>query len=184
MRIFSFADYERVFGGVSADSTMSFAVFQYFLNGGSDALIVRVHKEAKVAQTPAAPATASFSAADPGAWGARVRLRVDHDIDSDVEAANVAAGNPTNTLFNLFNMKVKDLGTGGTETFLNVSITAGHPRFVSDVLLQSSRLLRGAATFATRPAANGPPSQQPPIPSTIRAPPSWRWTWPPPTVPP
>ena len=149
VRIFSFADYERTFGGLSADSPMSFAVFQYFLNGGSDALIVRVHKNAKTAQTPAAPAAALFKAADPGAWGNRVRLRVDHDIDPEI--GNVA--NPANTMFNL---KVKDLGTGVTETFLNVSITAGHPRFVSEVLLQSSRLVRGAATFATRPPANGP----------------------------
>jgi phage tail sheath protein FI len=155
VRIFNFADYQRIFGGLSVDSPMSFAVLHYFLNGGSDALIVRVHKEAKTAQTPAAPAAALFSAANPGAWGARVRLRVDHAIDADVEAANVAAGFPANTLFNL---KVKDLGTGVTETFLNVSITAGHPRFVSEVLRQSSRLLRGAATFATRPAANGAPA--------------------------
>jgi uncharacterized protein len=144
VRIFSFADYERTFGGLSADSPMSFAVVQYFLNGGSDALIVRVHKEAKTAQTPAAPAAALFKAADPGAWGNRVRLRVDHSIDPEIANAN-----PANTMFNL---KVEDLGTGVTETFLNVSITAGHKRFVSEVLRQSSRLLRGAATFSTRPA--------------------------------
>src|SRR5262245_2193029 len=155
VRIFSFADYERSFGGLSADSPMSFAVFQYFLNGGSDALIVRVHNGAKTAQTPADPAAALFSAANPGLWGNRVRLRVDQTIDADVEAANVAAGFPANTLFNL---RAKDLGTGLTETFLNVSITTGHPRFVSDVLRQSSRLLRGAATFAARPAANGAPA--------------------------
>jgi hypothetical protein len=146
VRIFSFADYERFFGGLSADSPMSFAVFQYFQNGGSDALIIRVHNGA----TPAT--NDPFEAASPGTWGARVRLRVDHDIDADVEAANVAAGYPANTLFNL---KVKDLGTAVTETFLNVSITTGHPRFVSDVLRQSSSLVRGAATFAAVPPASG-----------------------------
>ena len=46
VRIFSFADYERIFGGLWADSPMSFAVYHYFLNGGSDALIVRVHDSA------------------------------------------------------------------------------------------------------------------------------------------
>jgi hypothetical protein len=131
---------------------MSYAVLQYFLNGGSDALIIRVHKGAQ----PAKSTDGTFEAANPGGWGSRVRLRVDQDIDADVEAANVAAGNPPNTLFNL---KVKDLGTALTETFLNVSITAGHPRFVSDVLQQSSLLVRTAvATFSARPAANGPPS--------------------------
>jgi uncharacterized protein len=149
VRIFSFADYQRVFGGLSADSPMSFAVLQYFLNGGSDALIVRVHNDAATAQTPNAPAAALFSAANPGAWGDRVRLRVDHDIDSEIEEANEAD--------TMFNLKVKDLGTGVTETFLNVSITASHPRFVSEVLLQSSRLLRGAAEFDERPDASDPP---------------------------
>ena len=37
----SFAEYERSFGGLSALSTMSYAVFQFFQNGGRDALIVR-----------------------------------------------------------------------------------------------------------------------------------------------
>jgi Bacteriophage tail sheath protein len=37
----SFADYERAFGGLSAESTMSFAVSQFFMNGGREALIVR-----------------------------------------------------------------------------------------------------------------------------------------------
>ena len=38
----SFAEFTRVFGGLSAQSTMSYAVQQFFLNGGSEALIVRV----------------------------------------------------------------------------------------------------------------------------------------------
>lgn len=150
VEIFSFADYERIFGGLWADSPMSFAVYHYFLNGGSQALIVRVHKNALLAQTPAAPAPAVFSAANPGAWGARLRLRVDHDIDPDIAAAN-----PANTLFNL---RVKDLGSGATETFLNLSITAGHPRFAGEVLKQASRLLRGAPTLAARPAASVAPA--------------------------
>jgi uncharacterized protein len=149
VRIFSFADYERIFGGLSADCPMSFAVLQYFLNGGSDALIVRVvHSDAQTAQTPDAPTPALFSAASPGAWGNQVQLTVDYNIDADVEKANVDAGFPANTLFNL---KAEDLGKGVTETFLNVSITAGHPRFVSEVLLQSSNLVRGAAAFTQRP---------------------------------
>ena len=41
-RIVSFADFERVFGGLSRLSTMSYAVQHFFLNGGSEALVVRV----------------------------------------------------------------------------------------------------------------------------------------------
>src|SRR6185312_3066416 len=46
VRIFSYADFERTYGGLWADSTMSFAVNQYFQNGGTDAIIVRVQKGA------------------------------------------------------------------------------------------------------------------------------------------
>src|SRR4051812_35922891 len=41
-KIGSFADYERIFGGLWRFSTMSYAVQHFFLNGGSEALIVRV----------------------------------------------------------------------------------------------------------------------------------------------
>ncbi len=40
--IHNFVDFERTFGGLWEKSTMSFAVQQYFLNGGSEALIVCV----------------------------------------------------------------------------------------------------------------------------------------------
>jgi phage tail sheath protein FI len=38
----SFSDCEEEFGGLRLESTMSYAVYQFFLNGGTDALIVRV----------------------------------------------------------------------------------------------------------------------------------------------
>src|SRR5438552_9980889 len=38
----SFADYERQFGGLSSDSSMSYAVQDFYLNGGSQAIIVRL----------------------------------------------------------------------------------------------------------------------------------------------
>jgi phage tail sheath protein FI len=44
VRIQSFADFERRFGGLSLDSPMSYAVQQFFLNGGTDAVIVRVYR--------------------------------------------------------------------------------------------------------------------------------------------
>jgi phage tail sheath protein FI len=146
VRVTSYADYERQFGGLANDCPMSFAVYHFFANGGAEALIIRVVNGANTAQTPSAPAAALFSAANPGAWGNDLRLRVDHDID-----AEIAAANPSNTLFNL---AVKDLGTEAVESFRNLSITAGHPRNATQVLAEQSRLLRGAASFGARPAAN------------------------------
>ena len=159
VRIHSFAEYERLFGGLWIDSPMSFAVYQYFLNGGSDALIVRIHNTA-LTGAAAVPLSgggnASFSAANPGGWASRVRIRIDLELDPDLVAAN-----PANTLFNL---RVKDLGTGVTESHRNVSITATHPRFVSAVLRQASVLLRGPASVATRPTASAAPAITSPDP--------------------
>jgi len=154
VRIFSFADFERIFGGLWAGSPMSFAVFHYFLNGGSDALIVRVHNAAVPGTgsvTLAGGGNATFTAANPGAWASRLRLRIDTTIDPAVAAAN-----PPNTLFNL---RAKDLATGVTEVHRNVSITAGQPRFVGDVLEQGSKLVRGpATTLSGLPTPNGAPA--------------------------
>ena len=152
VRIFSFADYERIFGGLWADSPMSFAVYHYFLNGGSDALIVRVHNGAVAGTASVALAgggSATFTAANPGAWASRLRMRIDTGIDQAVRDVN-----PPDTLFNL---RVKDLATGVTEAHLNVSITLGQPRFVGDVLKQTSKLLHApTATLTSLPTPNTP----------------------------
>src|SRR3954467_12774307 len=42
VRINSYADFERTFGGLWRQSPMSYAVQQFFANGGGQALVVRV----------------------------------------------------------------------------------------------------------------------------------------------
>src|SRR4028119_1906103 len=39
----SFSDFERMFGGLWAESTLSYAVRDFYLNGGSQAIIVRLY---------------------------------------------------------------------------------------------------------------------------------------------
>ena len=49
--IFSFADFQRLFGGLASNSEVSYAVQQFFQNGGTQAYVVRVpmHYEATIA---------------------------------------------------------------------------------------------------------------------------------------
>src|SRR5919109_4525579 len=82
-RVQSFAEFERVFGGLADESTMSYAVQQFFLNGGGDALIVRaVHTgDATAANndtkaTLNAPGGLNLEARNEGAWGNQLRIRV------------------------------------------------------------------------------------------------------------
>ena len=48
----SFADYERLFGGLSHDAPMSYAVRDFFLNGGNQAVIARLVSGANQPLTP------------------------------------------------------------------------------------------------------------------------------------
>jgi hypothetical protein len=42
VQVTSFAEFERAFGGLEAGSEASYAILQYFLNGGQIAWVVRV----------------------------------------------------------------------------------------------------------------------------------------------
>jgi len=47
----NFGDFERVFGGLHFDYPMSYAVRDFYLNGGSQAIIVRLFKGENCAAT-------------------------------------------------------------------------------------------------------------------------------------
>ena len=51
----SLADYERVFGGLWKDSTVSFAVRDFFANGGGQAVVVRLVSTSKTDEAPQLP---------------------------------------------------------------------------------------------------------------------------------
>ena len=40
--IFNFGDFQRTYGGLSHDYPMSYAVYDFFLNGGTEAVIARL----------------------------------------------------------------------------------------------------------------------------------------------
>ncbi|HSL69678.1 MAG TPA: phage tail sheath C-terminal domain-containing protein [Longimicrobiales bacterium] len=140
--VHGFGEYERMFGALWSQSAMGYAVRQYFQNGGSTAVIVRVHGGATAAGLSLGGGV-NLSAASPGAWGDRLRARVDHDtID------------PADTT--LFNLSVKDLATGDVETHRNLSTSAASPRFATRVLEIESSLVRIAALPAQPPATPAP----------------------------
>jgi phage tail sheath protein FI len=152
VRVQSFAEYERAFGGLWARSQMGYAVRQYFLNGGTDALIVRVHNGAAAA-TLTLKDNVKLAACSEGLWGEKLRVRVTHDT----RPPDPAKGETQDSLFNL---AVKDSGTGTVEVFPNLSTDPDHRRYVTKVLDLESNLVRIAAPGtipAKRPDASGDP---------------------------
>ncbi|NEO43236.1 MAG: phage tail sheath family protein [Moorea sp. SIO4A3] len=68
-----------------------------------------------------------LEAANEGSWGNELRARVDYDgITND----------------NLFNLSVRDGGTGDVETFQNVSVDKSETRYIKKVLEKDSQLVR------------------------------------------
>ncbi len=149
VRVQSFAEFERTFGALWRGSPMSYAVNQFFQNGGSDALVVRVAKNAALATGSAH--TLNLIAASPGTWGTRLRVRVDHATRPMIGAEE------------LFNLTIRDIDTGVTERFLNISVLPTHSRSAAQVLSQESKLVRFVSAAATRPNAtpNAAPGADP-----------------------
>ncbi len=145
VRIQSFADFGRKFGGLWVESTMSFAVHHFFLNGGADAIIVRVHNGATKAtiSLPAGTETLTLVAANEGNWCNNLQAIVDHETKDKSDA-------------NLFNLVIQEIDpvkkeVKATETFLNVSRDEKAARFITRILEQDSTLVRVQDVPASRP---------------------------------
>jgi phage tail sheath protein FI len=142
----SYGDFERVFGGLWADSALGYAVRDFYLNGGSQAIVVRLYHAPAGPPAPVTNAgltvdTLHLQAASPGSWGNQLQAMVDH---------NVAGGDPT-----LFNLSVRNGATGAPEVFRNVSVDAASPRRV-DKVLEGSQLVRAVAPLpGAIPAVTG-----------------------------
>jgi uncharacterized protein len=138
----SYGDYERIFGGLWVESSMSYAVRDFYLNGGSQAIIVRLHNGATVATLnlpTGAPIPNDFLllvAANVGEWGNNLKATVDYETKDKDEPI------PDPSLFNLTIFEEK----GETEKFLNVSIDQTNSRYLPKVLEQNSAFVRVAKT--------------------------------------
>jgi len=155
----SYADFERIYGGLWLESSMRYAVRDYFLNGGGQAVIVRLYREDteenalpdKARLTLPGGGGLILEAANPGTWGNHLRARVDHDVSPEVAVRMGLAAT------DLFNLAIHDGQTGTTEMFRNVSVVAG-PRRLDTVLKNRSTLVRTSGALPdTRPNAHSDP---------------------------
>jgi phage tail sheath protein FI len=169
VRVLSFADFEREFGGLHAQSGASYGIQQFFLNGGTEAWVVRVADGAVAASlvlhdSPGGSEVVRVTAGqrirgnpvdNPGEWGNRLRLEVDHNTTNPQE---------------FFNLTFSEMAQQGgrlvalrTESFRNLTMRPGASNNAIEVVNERSRLVqmsRDAAWPAIldphfRPAATG-----------------------------
>ena len=166
VRVLSLSDFEREYGGLDRDSEASYAVQQFFLNGGSEAWIIRVGHpgdEGDAAIRAIAPARAGLNAAvgggqpdlvdvtagrvirgetadNPGDWGNFLRLEVAHNTTADDTT---------------FNLTIKEVRLDGNRTsvvreevFRNLTMQPNRPNTAIDVVNAGSRLVYLSADAA------------------------------------
>jgi len=149
-KINNFGEYEDVFGGLWKKSSMSYAVYQYFINGGTEAIIIRVipgptdpptdpPNEAKPGrfETVAITTPLKFVATNPGEWAKDFKIRVDDDVDKSRD-------DPDPAKKHLFNLEVIEIVNGQEivrERYINVSTKKDNPRFIYTILKEESDLV-------------------------------------------
>jgi phage tail sheath protein FI len=148
--VLSWSDFERLFGGLASDSELSYAVKQFFDNGGTTAYVVRVGKdngtigEIQLGDESSSPVLAlTVDALSKGAWANQLIVDIDYGNVSDK---------------NSFNVTITDMGTGTVETFDNVTIDSTSTRFVTAIINDpdnGSNLITVKSVGNSRPAQTG-----------------------------
>ncbi len=157
VQMFSFADFEREFGGLDGRSEASYAIQQFYLNGGGEAWVVRVAagsaaKATVVLENEDGNPALDVSAGNAGVWGNRLRLSVDYP----------GAG--------LFNLTISEVAADGRtvlrqESFRNLQMST-----VGQTLSTESKLVSAKATGTKRPMPTGTVSGSLPLqPLTLTA---------------
>ena len=152
VRVTSFGDFERAFGGLDSRSEASYAIQQFFLNGGSVAWVVRVaageYASAELTLQGSSPLqdTLTVTAASPGVWGSNLQVGIDY-----------------NTSGELFNLVVREVALVrgkqqivNSEIHRNLSMDPTNSRYAVSVVNDASLLIQLTdESLGVRPAATG-----------------------------
>lgn len=135
VHVLSYSDFERRFGGLFRDSEMSYSVRQFFMNGGSEAWVVRLAGAAAPASLTLKNSSSvdvlQLTALDQGLFGNTIEVRVEYVGD-----------NPASLLNLTFNYTSPDNSSENrSETFPNLSMNSFSPAFVESQVNGVSELV-------------------------------------------
>jgi uncharacterized protein len=151
--LFSFADFERLFGGLALNSELSYAVQQFYQNApGAQAYVVRVPMHGATSASVTLDGL-TFSALSSGSWANGQLL-----IDVDVQNINLttSSGDPL-----AFNLTITDLLHQVAESFPAVTLDTSATNFVMTVVNDSDNgsILVNISAPSTPPTTwTGPPA--------------------------
>jgi phage tail sheath protein FI len=139
----SFADFERRFGGLAVGSVLGYAVQQFYVNGGSLAVVVRVAKGAGPAERAIRRGDTlvlTVVAKESGALGNGLRVAIDNDTPTPDATFNLTVAGAV------------------TESHRDLSLNRDHPRYAPQVVNSSSALVEVVVAERADPAVLPDPS--------------------------
>jgi uncharacterized protein len=136
VRLTSFADYERSYGGLDNRSLLGYSVRHFFVNGGAHAYVLRI-AAADASTASCAIADLTISANSPGDWAADYRVRLTRRADDATRFRIDVLHVPSNNAV--------------VESFENLSMTETDARFVEAIVNGRSAFIEVDATSATTP---------------------------------
>ncbi|MBI2767711.1 MAG: phage tail sheath subtilisin-like domain-containing protein [Chloroflexi bacterium] len=156
--VLSPAEFQRQFGGLDAQSATSYAVQSFFLNGGSQAWVVRcaaagtaVSAAIQLRNAPGGTAVLLATAANPGAWGDNIRIDVDYDTATPTATFNITVTELAVSEGRLLPVRV--------EVFRNLSLDSAASNYAPAVVTGGSKLvtlaISGSPAATARPAHTG-----------------------------
>ena len=141
----SFADFDRQFGGLDGDYPLSYAVNDFYQNGGSQAIIVRVAASTSTAATLSVNGL-NLIASSAGTWGNNLTATTDNMNITDQLAKSLGL-----TTADLFNLTVTETVAGrtiATERFLNLTFKPGRAGCIRRRTRDASRSATGGGVDA------------------------------------
>jgi phage tail sheath protein FI len=155
VRIQNFGDFERTFGGLAVDSTMSYAVQHFFQHGGSDAIIVRLSNSGVRATLDLGNGIV-LEAIVPGDDGNKLKATVTYPENSDKTFnLTIATENPIENIDP--NDVPKSLGNSKLVRLKAGSNPTARPASVSDQPFTGGRAAATSARISLPTGASKPP---------------------------
>jgi len=151
-QIFSFADYERLYGGLASNSELSYAVQQFFANGGTQAWVVRTPATAEGAKAANVVFFGlTFTTLSSGTW-ANGEILIDVDVNGVNQASDATA----------FNLTITNLVDGTVESYPDVSLQSTLNNYIVNVVNDPDN-----GSQLVNVAVSGSPATNPPITGLI-----------------
>jgi hypothetical protein len=139
----SFDDFVRTFGGLWKYSNLSYSLYQYYLNGGKEALIIRVDNGGK--KSTFQQGNIKLEAASPGIWGndLEIEIKIKDAVNPDLQKIDRTIFQLKVTLFE-YNKKGQideEKSIVRQEIYQNLSADENQKRYYVKVLTEESNLV-------------------------------------------